>query len=136
MAKNILITEEPTPEPEKKEESGRKKKQQGNSFLSGLLRKQIRDDLVFRNLPFILFCSLLIFTYIMITNNIEKMLGRIEIINNEIKELRTTRIHYENVFSSVKKQSSVAQRLDSLKTGIREARVQPKFIEVIVDKAE
>ena len=72
----------------------------------------------------------------MVTNETEKKLGKIESIKNEIKELRTRRINMANVYSSVKKQSSVAQRLDSLKTGIKESKVQPKFIEVTAVKSK
>jgi len=72
----------------------------------------------------------------MITNKIENKLGKIESIKSEIKELRTRRINMANVYSSVKKQSSIAQRLDSLKTGVKESKVQPKFIEVTAVKSK
>jgi hypothetical protein len=138
MSRNKLITEEQEPVQEQPEKPKKdKKKRASTGFSIGkILSRNLSDDLVFRNLPFIFFISFLIFLYIMITNETEKKLGKIESIKNEIKELRTRRINMANVYSSVKKQSSVAQRLDSLKTGIKESKVQPKFIEVTAVKSK
>jgi len=138
MSKNKFIAEEPEPVQEQPKKPKKEKKVRTSSGFSigKLLSKNLRDDLVFRNLPFIFFISFLIFIYIMITNKIENKLGKIESIKSEIKELRTRRINMANVYSSVKKQSSIAQRLDSLKTGVKESKVQPKFIEVTAVKSK
>ena len=129
MPKNIFISEEnkpvQEPEPKPKPEKEKKIKSSSGSFLGKILRKNLSDDLVFRNLPFIFFISFLIFLYIMITNNTETMLGRIESIKNEMKALRITKIHFENVFSSVKKQTSIAHSLDSLKQVSKKPRYNP-----------
>ena len=138
MPKNKLIIEEKEPAQEQPKKVKKEKNAKPSSGFSvgKLLSNNLRDDLVFRNLPFIFFVSVLIFLYIMITNKIENKLGKIESIKSEIKELRTRRINMANVYSSVKKQSSVAQRIDSLKMGIKETKVQPKFIEVTEVKSK
>jgi hypothetical protein len=142
MAKNEYrekeeeIKEEPKQEKVKKPKAPKKESRLGKAFMSIIDGSILTRDNVLRLLPFIFFLTFLIIVYIANSYYSEKTIRQTERVRKEIKELELEYISVKSDYMVCSKQSSVAVRLDSLSSGIKESVVPPKKIFVKVDSTK
>jgi hypothetical protein len=120
--KNIEV-EEPViekPKPQKTKES-----RLGISLRSILDGSLLTRESVVRLLPFGIYLAFLIVGYIGNSYYSEKIIRRTNKVRNELKELEYEYISIKSDLMHISKQSEVAIRLDSLKTGVKESVVPP-----------
>jgi hypothetical protein len=126
MAKNEfknIIVEEPVIEKSKPQKQ--KESRLGFSIRSILDGSILTRESVVRLLPFGLYLALLIVAYIGNSYYSEKVIRKTNKVRNELKELEYEYISTKSDLMHVSKQSEVAIRLDSFKTGIKESLVPP-----------
>jgi hypothetical protein len=138
MAKNEYreeeeIKEEPKQEKVKTPKPAKKESRLGKAFRSILDGSILTRDNVVRLLPFIFFLTFLIIIYIANSYWAEKTIRQTEKVRKEIKELELEYISVKSDYMVCSKQSSVAVRLDSLYSGIKESVIPPKKIFVKID---
>lgn len=92
------------------------------SLLDGTV---LTRESVVKLLPFGLYVTFLIVLYIGNSYYSEKVIKKTNKVKNELKELEFEYITVKSDLMHVSKQSEVAHRLDSLKTGIKESLVPP-----------
>jgi hypothetical protein len=127
------IKEEPKQEKPKKQKPAKKESRLGKAFMSIIDGSILTRDNVLRLLPFIFFLTFLIIVYIANSYYAEKTIRQTEKVRKEIKELELEYISVKSDYMVCSKQSSVAVRLDSLRSGIKESVVPPKKIFVKID---
>lgn len=130
------IKEEPKQEKTKKQNPAKKESRLGKAFMSIIDGSILTRDNVLRLLPFIFFLTFLIIVYIANSYYAEKTIRQTEKVRKEIKELELEYISVKSDYMVCSKQSSVAVRLDSLRSGIKESVVPPRKIFVKVDTAK
>jgi hypothetical protein len=126
MAKNEfkdVEVEEPVKEKTKPQKP--KESRLGISLRTILDGSILTRDAVVRLLPFGLYLTFLIVAYIGNSYYSEKIIRRTSKVRNELKELEYEYISTKSDLMQVSKQSEVAIRLDSLKTGVKESLVPP-----------
>ena len=142
MAKNEYrekeeeVKEEVKQEKVKKPKAPKKESRLGKAFMSIIDGSILTRDNVLRLLPFIFFLTFLIIVYIANSYYSEKTIRQTEKVRKEIKELELEYISVKSDYMVCSKQSSVAVRLDSLGSVIKESVVPPKKIFVKVDSAK
>ena len=142
MAKNEYrekeeeIKEEPKKQKEEKPKRAHKESRLGKAFMSIIDGSILTRDNVLRLLPFIFFLTFLIIVYIANSYYSEKTIRQTEKVRKEIKELELEYISVKSDYMVCSKQSSVAVRLDSLRSGIKESVIPPKKIFVKVDSSK
>ena len=114
---------------ENPEENLEDQKPKEPSRLTNTLKKfsdfdfNISNDWVKKQVPFVLFIVLLLLIHIWNVHNTERMIRKTDKLNREIKELRSEYISILSELMSESKQSTVAQKLDTL--GIKELSTPP-----------
>jgi cell division protein FtsL len=123
LANKIIIPNDKKEEPEKPKEK---------SALTSVFQKAadfdfyLSRDVVRKQTPFALFIAVLLMLHIWNAHNTEKLIRNTDRVNKENKELRSEYISILSELMSESKQSSVAQKLDSL--GIKELTSPPYTI--------
>lgn len=123
MANKIII------EKEKTEESGVEEKPKEKSKLTSAMQKvadfdfNISNEWLLKQIPFGLFVVGLLLLHIWNGHNTERVIRKTDKLNKEIKELRSEYISILSELMSESKQSTVAQKLDTL--GIKELTTPP-----------
>ncbi len=126
MAKNEfkdVEVEEPVKEKTKLQKP--KESRLGISLRTILDGSILTRDAVVRLLPLGLYLTFLIVAYIGNSYYSEKIIRRTSKVRNELKELEYEYISTKSDLMHISKQSEVAIRLDSLKTGVKESLVPP-----------
>jgi len=90
----------------------------------------LSKDSTVKNLPFIFFLSFRAVCYIANGYYADDQVRKVNILTNEIKELRTEYIVVKDSLVIMSKQTEVAKALAKQKTGIKESVVPPKKIAV------
>jgi hypothetical protein len=138
MAKNEfkdIEVEEPVVEKTKPQKP--KESRLGISLRSILDGSILTRDAVVKMLPFGLYLAFLIVAYIGNSYYSEKIIRKTSKVRNELKELEYEYISSKSDLMDISKQSEVAIRLDSLKTGLKESLVPPiKIFENVQSKAK
>jgi hypothetical protein len=120
--KNIEV-EEPVVEKTKPQKSKESRLEISlRSILDGSI---LTRDAVVKMLPFGLYIAFLIVAYIGNSYYSEKIIRKTSKVRNELKELEYEYISSKSDLMDISKQSEVAIRLDSLKTGVKESLVPP-----------
>lgn len=127
MSKNEFKPAETPEEPVKKKE---KAKKSGDNRLMVTFRSILNGEILTRRamlrlLPFVLYLCFLIVLYIGNSYNYEKNIKEATKIKDELIELESEYIKIQSDLMYIKHQSKLAQRLDSLNTGIKESIVPP-----------
>ncbi len=123
MANKIIIEKEKTEEPEVEEKPKEKSK------LTSAMQKvadfdfNISNEWLLKQIPFGLFVVGLLLLHIWNGHNTERVIRKTDKLNKEIKELRSEYISILSELMSESKQSTVAQKLDTL--GIKELTTPP-----------
>ncbi|MEI6852530.1 MAG: FtsL-like putative cell division protein [Bacteroidota bacterium] len=126
------VVEKANPKPKKVKES-----RLGISLRTILDGSILTRDAVVRLLPFGIYMAFLIVAYIGNSYYSEKIIRKTSKVRNELKELEYEYISTKSDLMDVSKQSEVAIRLDSLKTGLKESLVPPiKIFENVQSKAK
>ena len=129
MAKNEfkdIEVEEPVVEKTKPPKPPKQKESRlGISLRSILDGSILTRDAVVKMLPFGLYLAFLIVDYIGNSYYSEKIIRKTSKVRNELKELEYEYISSKSDLMDISKQSEVAIRLDSLKTGLKESLVPP-----------
>lgn len=105
------------------------KPNEGNKKLTDTVKKvadfdfSISKDVVIKQLPFIMYCCVLLLVFIFITHQTEKTARNTEILKNETKNLRTYYINTLSMLMYESKQSNLARKLS--KKGIKELKTPP-----------
>lgn len=122
---NKIISEE---EVEKLEASKEEKAKEASRFTSAVQKMadfdfNISREWMVRQIPFALFVMFLLLVHIYNVHTTERIIRKTDKLNREIKELRSEYITILSELMSESKQSSVAQKLDTL--GIKELITPP-----------
>jgi len=129
MAKNefkdIEVEEEPVVETEKKKPQKAKESRLGFSIRMILDGSILTRESFVRLLPFGLYLALLVVAYIGNSYYSEKIIRKTSKVRSELIELDYEYISTKSDLMQISKQSEVAVRLDSLKTGLKESLVPP-----------
>lgn len=126
MAKNEFKNIESEDSTEKiKETQKTKDSRLGISLKSLLDGSVLTRESVIKLLPFGLYMALLVVGYIANSYYSEKIIRKTSKIRNELKELEYEYISTKSDLMHISKQSEVAIRLDSMKTGVKESLVPP-----------
>lgn len=126
MAKNeFKNTEVEEPVKEKSKPAKAKESKLGISLRSILDGSLLTRESVVRLLPFGIYLAFLVVAYIGNSYYSEKIIRRTNKVRNELKELEYEYISVKSDLMQISKQSEVAVRLDSLKTGLKESVVPP-----------
>lgn len=94
-------------------------------LLSG---KFLQNPWIRKNLPFLIFCYLLVVVYIAIGYYAEGLVKKISRSEQEIKDLRSEYISVKSELMLKSKQSSVAKMMEHYQTQIKETVIPPKKI--------
>ncbi len=111
------------------EENLEEQKPREPSRLTNTLKKfsdfdfNMSNTWVKKQVPFVLFIVLLLLIHIWNVHNTERMIRKTDKLNREIKELRSEYISVLSELMSESKQSTVAQKLDTV--GIKELSTPP-----------
>jgi hypothetical protein len=114
----------------KKPEKPAKENKVVRSVASVVSGNFLSKDSTVKNLPFIFFLSFLAVCYIANGYYADDQVRKVNILTNEIKELRTEYIVVKDSLVIMSKQTEVAKALAKQKTGIKESVVPPKKIAV------
>ncbi len=123
--KNIEVEEETVVETEKKQPQKPKERREGISFRMFFDGTILTKGVFLRLLPFGLYLALLVVAYIGNSYYSEKIIRRTSKVRGDLKELEYEYISTKSDLMQISKQSEVAVRLDSLKTGLKESLVPP-----------
>ena len=99
-------------------------------FISVLNGSFLTREKVLRNMPFLLFCALLMILYIAYGYHTERIVRELERTGSELKEQRSEYITVRAELEKLEQQSQVAGRIGAL--GLHESRVPP--VKLTVDK--
>ncbi|MDP4266002.1 MAG: FtsL-like putative cell division protein [Bacteroidota bacterium] len=114
--------EEAKVEPEKKPKEGKL-----NILIDNLFGGRFFTNVkVMRQIPFVLFITLLALIYIANNNHSDKTVREIESIKKELKELRSEHISVKSELNKRSSQSEIASQLEE--TGLKESVVPPQKI--------
>jgi hypothetical protein len=110
-----------------KTENGTKNRPGVSSFLRGTI---LTDERVTRQFPFLIF--LVVLGFLMITNRYrsEKVIRRIEILQDSIDDLRSQSVTNSAKLMNMSKPSDVARRVKQAGLGLEEPIRPPRNIEV------
>lgn len=86
----------------------------------------LKAQAVSKQLPFVLFCSVLALLYIANAHTVEKRIRKINKLENELKDLRSEYISLKSELMYLSKQSEVAKRVEP--AGLKELRSAPKKV--------
>ena len=102
------------------------------AFLNVLNGSFLTRENVLGNMPFILFCSALMITYIGYGYHTERIVRNLSSTDSELKELRSEYITVRAKLETDEQQSKVADRIAIL--GLKESVVPP--VKIDIDKRE
>ena len=117
------------PKNETREQQAESTPNSGRRFnLFGLFdpERYLKAQAVGKNLPFVLYCSVLTLLYIANAHMVEKRIRSINKLENELKDLRAEYITLKSELMYLSKQSEVAKRVEV--AGLKELRSAPKKI--------
>lgn len=123
MANKIIIEKEKTEEPQVEEKPKEKSKLTSAMQKAADFDFNISNDWLLKQIPFGLFVVGLLLLHIWNGHNTERVIRKTDKLNKEIKELRSEYISILSELMSESKQSTVAQKLDTL--GIKELTTPP-----------
>lgn len=136
---NIEATE--VPKEEKKEKKKAKKSSENNdpkkkkpSFRDLIDGSILTRDYVVGQLPFIFFVTILVMFYIANKYHSEKMAREAEIIQKELKELRSEKLSVQSELMSMSKQSKVIELIEEKNMDLKQLVEPPKKI-ILMDNS-
>lgn len=119
----------------KKKREKRIKTKRENGFVKSLLQVVNGDvltrEFVIKNLPFLMFLSLVMVAYIGYGYHVQKVAKDIIQLENEIRELNTEEVTLTTDLNQVSRQENIAKKLK--KRGVKESEDPIKKIEVTKD---
>jgi len=95
------------------------------SFLDGTM---LTRDIIIKQLPFVIFVTLLCVIYIANRYSAEKIVRKTQIIQTELKELRAEKISVTSELMQLSQQSEVEKLVDKNELGLVESVEPPKTI--------
>lgn len=112
---------------EEKEKKISKRPKGVKSFIGGTI---LTDERITRQIPFILFLAFL--GILLITNRYrsEKVIRKIEVLQDSIKELRSESVTISAKLMDVSRPSEVIEKVKEAGLGLEEADLPPVYIEV------
>lgn len=118
MSNKIIIEKEPAEKPLEEEKPKEKSKLTSTMQKVADFDFNISNQWMMKQIPFALFIVCLLLLHIWNGHNTERVIRKTDKLNKEIKELRSEYISILSELMSESKQSTVAQKLDTL--GIKE----------------
>jgi hypothetical protein len=117
---------------EKVKTEKRKKSKVTRSFMDVLNGNVLTRDYVIQNLPFIIFCTVLMLVYISMGYSVDKNTRAINALEEENLDLRTEEIALKTEYNVISGQSQVADSTKAM--GLVEARDEAPFIIAVSSK--